>query len=154
MSLTSLAKSFGLKLPIMTIENAISAISRTLNQRRVSRIIVVALAASLLQAWSSFIQPASAVGTPVVTVPSSGWVIAQNATTTLSGVSVSGLGASDTYLITVALNGTYTGSTLRIGTTTNLSPSYGYSNATFNSFTKVSFTGTATNINIALTLLR
>ena len=138
----------------MIIERVASAASSALSKRRISRTVVVALFATLIQIISGSFTPASAAGTPVVTVPANGWVIAQSATTTLSGVSVSGLGASDTYLITVALNGSYTGSTLKIGTTTNLVASYGYSSSTFNSFTKVSFTGIAADINTALATLQ
>ena len=140
----------------MIIERAIAATRCAISRRRVSRTVVVALFATLLQIISGSLTPASAVGTPVVTVPAGGWVISQSTTTTISGASVSGLGSTDTYLITISLTGSVNGATLKLGTTTNLTASYGYTSGanTFTSFTKISFTGVAADVNNGLASLQ
>jgi hypothetical protein len=140
----------------MITERAIAAIQHAISRRRISRTVVVALFATLIQIISGSLTPALAAGTPVVTLPAGGWVIAQSTTSTLSGASVSGLGAADTYLITISLSGSTNGATLKLGTTTNLTASYGYTSGTntFTSFTKISFTGVAADVNTALATLQ
>ena len=69
-----------------------------------------------------------------------------------SGFSISGFNTSSTLLITIGLVNPPSGTSLRLNTTTGISASIGY-NLTSN-FTRISFTGTQTNINNALSSLR
>jgi hypothetical protein len=69
-----------------------------------------------------------------------------------SGFSISGFNATSTLLITIGLVNPPSGTTLRLNTTSGVTASIGY-NLTSN-FTRISFTGTQTNINSVLSSLR
>ena len=61
---------------------------------------------------------------------------------------ISGFGPADNLLVGVSLNNAPAGTTFRFGTTTGLTPSYGY---TFtNTLQEISFTGTQANVDAAL----
>ncbi|CAB4626204.1 MAG: hypothetical protein F2603_03245 [Actinobacteria bacterium] len=91
-----------------------------------------------------------------VTVPDNGTNIidysSNGAETVLTGYSVTPDNSSDTLLVTITLENSPNADRLKLTTTTNLTASYGYTTGsnTFSSFTRISFTGTATNINSAL----
>jgi hypothetical protein len=69
-----------------------------------------------------------------------------------SGFSVNGFNVSATLLVTVGLVNPPSGTTLRFATTSGVSASVGYSIAS--NFTRISFTGTQSNINTVLASLR
>jgi hypothetical protein len=69
-----------------------------------------------------------------------------------SGFSISGFNTSATLLITIGLVNPPSGTTLRLNTTTGVTASIGYTLTS--NFTRISFTGTQTNINTVLASLR
>jgi hypothetical protein len=90
-----------------------------------------------------------------VTVPANGTntinYSANGAESVLTGYSVTPDNSGDILLVTITLENAPTGDRLKLTTNTNLSASYGYISGsnTFDSFTRISFTGTAENINAA-----
>ncbi len=87
-----------------------------------------------------------------VTSPSASSYPQSTANQSISGFSVSGFNSSATLLITVGLVNPPSGTTLKFNTTSGVTASTGY-NLTAN-FTRVSFTGTQSNVNTVLSSLR
>lgn len=124
---------------------------QALNHRRIARSLVTVFLLTFLQTVSAPLNVAQAAGTPAVSMPSNGWVVAASTTTTISGASVSGLTAGS-YLVTISISGSVNGGVLKLPTTTGLTASYGYTTGSnvFSSFTTISFTGSGTDVNNAL----
>jgi hypothetical protein len=70
----------------------------------------------------------------------------------ISGFSVSGFNSTSTLLVTIGLVNPPSGTTLRLGSTSGITASTGYSLTS--NFTRISFTGTQSNINTVLSSLR
>lgn len=87
-----------------------------------------------------------------VTAPSATSYAQSTANQIASGFSVSGFNVSTTLLVTVGLVNPPAGTTLRFNTTSGVSASTGYNIAS--NFTRISFTGTQSNINTVLASLR
>jgi hypothetical protein len=90
--------------------------------------------------------------TQSVTSPSATSYNQSTSNQSASGFSVSGFNSTTTLLVTVGLVNPPAGTTLRFNTTSGVSASTGY-NITSN-FTRISFTGTQSNINTVLASLR
>ena len=71
---------------------------------------------------------------------------------TVSGFSLSNFNSSATLLVTIGLVNPPSGTTLRLNTTSGVSASTGYNLAS--NFTRISFTGTQSNVNTVLSSLR
>jgi hypothetical protein len=87
-----------------------------------------------------------------VSAPSAASYAQSTANQTASGFSISGFNTSATLLVTVGLVNPPAGTTLRFNTTTGVSASTGYNISS--NFTRISFTGTQSNINTVLASLR
>jgi len=109
---------------------------------------------SILLTGFGFVPTAFAVTAAVVTVPGTVQVQANNATTNITGISISGL--SGTILVAVGLSNNPASSVLKLPTTSGLTASYGYTSGanTFASFENISFTGSVANVNTALAALQ
>jgi hypothetical protein len=70
----------------------------------------------------------------------------------VTGFSVSGFNATATLLVTIGLVNPPSGTTLRLGNTSGITASTGYTLSS--NFTRISFTGTQANINTVLSALR
>ena len=79
-----------------------------------------------------------------------------SATIAVSGVSLqqTGIAAGQEFFMGITLKDPATSASLTLGTTTGLTPSYGYTAGNFTNFTTVTFTGTQVNINAALATLQ
>jgi len=109
---------------------------------------------SVLLTGFGFVPTAFAVTAAVVTVPGTVQVQANNATTNITGISISGL--SGTILVAVGLSNFPTNAVLKLPTTTGLTASYGFTSGanTFSSFTNISFTGAVSAVNTALAAMQ
>ncbi len=87
-----------------------------------------------------------------VTSPSASSYPQSTANQSISGFSVSGFNSTATLLITVGLVNPPAGTTLNFSTTSGVTASIGYSLAS--NFTRISFTGTQSNVNTVLSSLR
>jgi hypothetical protein len=87
-----------------------------------------------------------------VSAPSATSYAQSTSNQTASGFSISGFNTSATLLVTVGLVNPPAGTTLRFNTTTGVSASTGYNISS--NFTRISFTGTQSNINTVLASLR
>jgi hypothetical protein len=109
---------------------------------------------SILLTGFGFVPTAFAVTAAVVTVPGTVQVQANNATTNITGISISGL--SGTILVAIGLTNFPTNAVLKLPTTTGLTASYGFTSGanTFSSFTNISFTGAVSAVNTALAAMQ
>ena len=96
---------------------------------------------------------AQASGTPVISAPTNLYAIVASTTTAITGVSVSGLTASDSYTVTITLNSGPSNSGFKISTTTGVTASTGYVLVADSLTSSTSFYGSQTNVNNALASL-
>jgi hypothetical protein len=102
--------------------------------------------------WAIILFTWTSLSAQSVVAPSASSYTQNTSNQIISGFSVTGFNASSTLLITIGLVNPPSGTTLRLNTTAGVTASTGY-NITSN-FTRISFTGTLSNVNSVLASLR